>query len=539
MKVYQHLATLLAEQGVQTMFGLLGDANMYVAGAFEDAGGRFVRVAHEASAVCMADAYARMTGRWAVATVTHGPGFTNTLTALVEAARFTSPVLLVTGDPPPEPTHMQRLDIGAVCASVGVAHERVHRPETAVRDVLRALRRLQASQAPVVLNIPIPISLSESSSESGTAATVFGDTRVAVMPDEATLDTALGLAVSAARPVVVAGRGVVAAGAEQAVAELAEVLGAALFTSGLGIGLFGGHPRHLGIAGSIAHPEATSILMDSDCVIAIGTSLNKYTSFGGELFSGKTLVHIDADPVKLGWLVTPTCGLAGDASVVARAMVEAIGHGELPEKRAWKQRCEEAAVAIAGWTPPDDRSGVGTIDIRVATQRINALLPADSTVVSDVGRFIAGSWPYLTCTAPGLFTAMTGFGAIGLGLAAGTGAALSGRSALTVLLVGDGGFMMSASELSTAVREKVPMVVLVYNDGAYGAEYQKLLNEGMAAEHSYNQWPDITETARAFGAAAMSISHTDDIDAVAPVLAQLDGPLVLDIRLDPTHHIIF
>ena len=105
MKVYQQLSATLMEHGIDTMFGLIGDANMYVAGAFEGSGGRFVRVAHEAGAVSMADGYARMSGRPGVATVTQGPGFTNALTALTEAQRFPTPVLLITGDAPRGDSH--------------------------------------------------------------------------------------------------------------------------------------------------------------------------------------------------------------------------------------------------------------------------------------------------------------------------------------------------------------------------------------------------------------------------------------------------
>jgi thiamine pyrophosphate-dependent acetolactate synthase large subunit-like protein len=541
MKVYEQVAVWLSQRGVRTMFGLLGDANMYVASAFEAAGGRFVRAAHEAGAVSMADGYARMTGGWAVATVTHGPGFTNALTALVEAARFSTPILVVTGDTPAEATHMQRLGIAAVCASVGVPHERVHRPDTVARDIGRAVHRLEASGAPVVLNVPVPISLSANSSRD--AANSPGPIWSPPMPhiDEDAFDTALGLAASAARPVVIAGRGAIAAGpgAEEAVIDLADALGAGLFTSGLGVGLFADHPRHLGIMGSIAHDEATPILMDSDCVVAIGTSLNKYTSLGGEILSGKSVIHIDSDPVKLGWFVTPTCGLAGDARTAADMMARGIREGELPEKKSWMRRCEEASTAMRQWIPADDRSTTDTVDIRVATQRLDALLPTGSAVVSDVGRFIAGSWPYLTKVPAGKFTAMTGFGSIGLGLAGGTGAAVSAVADLTVVLVGDGGFMMNASELSTAVRERLPMVVVVYNDGAYGAEYQKLLNEGFPAQHAYNLWPDIAATAEGLGATALTIRTADDFDEAAHAVAQLTGPLVLDVRLDPTHHLNF
>ncbi|WP_158169793.1 thiamine pyrophosphate-binding protein [Mycolicibacterium smegmatis] len=539
MKVYEQVARLLSRHSVDTMFGLLGDANMYVCSAFEAAGGRLVRTSHEAGAVSMADTYARMTRRWGVATVTHGPGLTNAVTSLVEAARFQSPVLVITGDTPAEATHMQRLDIAALCASVGVAHERVHRPDTAERDFARAVQRLKSTNAPVVLNVPIPISSSQTDAAGFPSTSFAAWAPSAPHADEEAVDAALGLAATASRPVVVAGRGVIESGAEAAVLDLAEALGAGLFTSGLGLGLFRGHPRHLGIMGSIGHDEATQVLMDSDCVIAVGTSLNKYTSFGGELFEGKSLIHIDRDPVKLGWFVAPTCAVAGDARAVTALMADSIREGQLPDKKQWKQRCDEASAAMARWTPPDDRTGADTIDIRLATQRLDAVLPPGCTIVSDVGRFIAGSWPYITKATPGKFTAMTGFGSIGLGLAGGIGAAVSGVSDVTVVLAGDGGFMMNVSELATAVRERLPMIIAVYNDSAYGAEYQKLLNEGFPAQHSYNQWPDVTRTAAGMGCHALTIRKPEDFESVGEEIARLSGPLVLDIHLDPTHHLNF
>lgn len=537
MKVYQHVAALLAQHGADTMFSLLGDANMHLVSAFETEGGHVVRTAHEVSAVSMADVYSRMAGRWSVASVTHGPGFTNTITALVEASRFGSPVLLITGDTPAEATHMQRLDHEALCAAIGVAHERVHRPDTVVRDVSRAVRRLESTRAPVVLNIPVPITMSESTGPQR-SSTVSWQAAVPALDLDA-LDSALGLAASASRPIVVAGRGVVAASAEAQVVELADALGAALFTSGLGIGLFSDHPRHLGVMGSIAHDEATGVLMDSDCVIALGTSLNKYTSLGGELFAGKSLVQIDTEPVKLGWFVEPTCGVVGDARLVAESMTAGIREGKLPEKNAWKVQCESATHAVRQWVPRDDRTTDTTLDIRVASRAIDTVLPPGCVIVSDVGRFIAGSWPFLTATAPGRFTAMTGFGSIGLGLAGGIGAALSGIGDLTVVLVGDGGFMMHLAELATAVRERLAMVVLVYNDGAYGAEYQKLIDEGFPPDHAYNQWPDIASAAAGFGADTLTVVSPSDIASLSKAIDGLDRPLVVDIRLDPTHHLVF
>ncbi|MBB5157343.1 thiamine pyrophosphate-binding protein [Saccharopolyspora phatthalungensis] len=537
MKVYEQLASLLQAHGVDTVFGLMGDANMYLTSAFELDGGRFVRAVHEAGALSMADVYARMTGRPGVATVTHGPGFTNTLTALVEAARFPAPILLITGDPPAEATHLQRLDIGAVCASLGVAHERIHRPDTVVRDFARALRRLRGSGAPVVLNVPLPISVAESASEGQVAEPVW-PTQIAPVTGGA-LDQALGLVAASSRPIVLAGRGVVAAAAEAELVALADLLGAPLFTTGLARGLFRDHPRHLGIMGSLSHEGASQILNDSDCVLAFGAALNKYTTLGGELFQDKRLLQVDVDPSKLGWLVQPDESIVGDARAVAATMTAELRAGGFSGSDSWRARSVEAAAMIRTWTPADQRSGPRTVDIRVVSQRLNQALPVDCTIVSDVGRFVAGVWPYLDRCRPGRFTAMTGFGSIGLGVAAGIGAAVAGVSELTVALVGDGGFMMHASELATAARERLPLLVLVFNDGAYGAEYHKLTALGFDPRHAYNDWPDLSAVASAAGAEAHLVTQLEDVDVLAKRVASLEAPLVVDIRLDPTHHLSF
>lgn len=532
MKAYERVAEMLRDFGVDTMFGLLGDANMYVAATFEAAGGRLVRVAHEASAVTMADTYARMTGRLGVATVTHGPGFTNAITALLEAQRFPSSVLLITGDTPPEATHLQRLDMAAMCAVAGIQHEYVHRADSLTRDVNRALRRLQ--DGPVVLNLPLGI---------GRATTVsVGRARVPTprqprSVEVADLDGALGVVASAARPVVLGGRGVVASGAEEAVAELADQIGAPLLTTGLGHGLFRGHERLLGIMGSLTPDPVVKLLSDADCIVAFGATLNKYTTMGGELVAGKRLVQVDTDAVKLGWLVEPDESVCGDAGDVATQMTEQLREAGVTRSSTWQSAAESVAVGLQSWNP-GDRSTDSTIDVRHATRELNRLLPEGAVLVSDVGRFVAGVWPYLDTFEAGSFTAMTGFGAIGLGLAAGTGAAIARPGQPVVLLCGDGGFMMSASELSTAVRERLPLVVLVYNDGAYGAEYMKLVAEGLDPAASYNHWPDLAEIARGFGARAVTVRTVAEIRGLGPIDPS-DGPLVVDIRVDPTHHIDF
>src|SRR4051794_35585558 len=154
MRVRELFAQSLLDLNVTTMFGLMGDANMVYIGDYRDRGGQYVAAVHEGGAMGMADAYSRMSGQVGVASVTHGPAFTNTLTSLVEAVRSRSQVLLVTGSTPPEPTHFQRLDIGAVAVALGAGFDRVYSPATVTRDLARAVQRIVTERRPVVLDLP-------------------------------------------------------------------------------------------------------------------------------------------------------------------------------------------------------------------------------------------------------------------------------------------------------------------------------------------------------------------------------------------------
>ncbi|GAA1223436.1 thiamine pyrophosphate-binding protein [Pseudonocardia alaniniphila] len=536
MKLYQALADALIEQDDAPVFGLMGDANMLYASAFRERGGRFVAAAHETGAVAMADSWSRATGRIGLSTVTHGPGVTNALTGLVEAVRSRSHVLLLTGATPAEPTHFQRLDLSTFAAAAGAGYERVHRPESLYRDVSRALQRILAEERPVLLDVPYDFLLASVSVDP--AALRAPSHRARFVAGEMQLDSALGLIASAKRPVILAGRGAVTAGAERSLAELAELIGAPLATSVPAKDLFAGHPSNLGICGNLAHAAASTVLAEADCIVAFGSSLNLHTTMHGELTSGKKIVQIDSDPGRFGWYVRPDEAVVGDADDVASGLIALLHEAGHKPQRGWLDR---AQGLIADFDPRSeflDRSNGSTIDVRVAAAEVDERLPATRNVVSDIGRFVNAAWPYIHTDDASRFTAMGGFGAIGLGLAGAIGMAVARPDAPTVCLVGDGGFMMNPAELATAVREQLPLIVVVFDDGAYGAEYHKFVVHGVDPAHSYMSWPDIGRVAEGLGAEAMSVTKTSDFDAVAELLVNRTRPLVLDIRLDPTVDIV-
>ena len=234
MRLHDSFAHTLRSFGVDTIFGLMGDANMLYLASFKDAGGRFVGVAHEGSSVGAADAWSRATGRVGVASVTHGPALTNALTSLVEAARARTPVVLITGATPIDPTHFQRIDIPAVATAAECGFERVHAPATAAHDLRRALRRARAERRPIVLDLPIHM-LRADVEEPAEAAPFALPAPVA--PRRSDLENAVERAVAARRPLVLAGRGVIEAEGEDAVVALADALGAPIATTLLGLSL--------------------------------------------------------------------------------------------------------------------------------------------------------------------------------------------------------------------------------------------------------------------------------------------------------------
>lgn len=529
-KVYQVFAAALAEHGVDTVFGLMGDANLHYIAVYRDGGGRFVPVVHEGGAVGMADAYARVSGRLGVASVTHGPALTNTLTFLVEAARSRTPLLLLTGDTPEEPLHFQRVDIPGFATTAGAGFERVHNPSTVVRDLNRACQRAVAERRPVVLDLPYDLLTQDAGGQLAVRRPV---STAAAAPDADAVDRAVRLLTSAHRPIVLAGRGAVAAGARAELVGLADRVGAPLATTMLGKDYFAGEPANLGVFGGLSDRLAGTTIVRSDCVIAFGAGLNGWTTFEGGLTQGKRIIHVDADPAALGAHTQVDAPVVGDARLVAAALNAALDNAGHRADRTWRAGIEAAVAARTPHADVGDGSGPDTVDIRSAMIRLDELLPRERTLVSDIGRFLVGTWPYLHVTRPEKFVIMGAFGSIGLGMAGAIGATVATPGQLGVAVFGDGGFMMHLAEFTTAVRQELPIVVVVLNDGAYGAEHFKLSAWGMNPDYTLNTWPDLAELARAMGGDGLTVRTLTDLDAVPRIVAGLTGPVLLDVRIDP------
>ncbi len=535
MDGHDAIAKALSDQGVDTMFGVLGDGNLFIAEAMmRHHGLNYIAATHEANGVLMAEGWARAVGRLGVATCTHGPGLTNTMTALVEGTKNRTPMLVVAGDTPvADRNHLQNLDQYALVASTGAGFEPIRTRDTIASDIDTAIRRAHAERRPIVLNVPLNIEWETDVTLA--PVPLFEPPAMVLDPDPAALDIAVGILASATRPIVLAGRGAVRSGAHDALLELARALGAPVATSLLGTGYFADDDCNLGIYGTLSHPVAQEVIAGADCVIAFGASLNYFTTDRGTLLRDKRVIQCDLDPARIGATVPIDAGVVGDATRIAETITAWLAEADHVPSNF---RSPELAAGLAAFDPAtafEDRSVAGAIDPRTFTRRLDGILPADRTLVVDAGRFMLNALT-LSVPEPEALITSHGFGAIGLGMGNAIGAAIGRPGRPTVLAIGDGGFMMGGlAEFHTAVEHNLDLIVVLYNDGSYGAEHIQLYRKQMDTKASLHHWPDLPAVMTSLGAASVVVEKVSDLDAVAEVVASRrpGRPVFIEAKLDP------
>ncbi|HWN28302.1 MAG TPA: thiamine pyrophosphate-dependent enzyme, partial [Actinomycetospora sp.] len=408
--------------------------------------------------------------------------------------------------------------------AVGAVPERVHSAASAVADTVRAFRIARQQRRTVLLNLPLDVQAQPCPDPPRVEAIEpWGPSR----PDTASVASLAAILSWAKRPVFVAGRGARGAGPE--VAALADVCGALLATSAVAHGLFADSPWSLGICGGFATPLAAELVAEADVVVAWGASLTMWTTRHGALISADaTVVQVDDDPAALGAHHPVDLGVCADVAATAGdvAVVATPSPGYRSPDLAARIR-DEGRWALL---PVDDTSTEERIDPRVLSAHLDALLPAARTVATDSGNFMGYPAAYLAVPDTAGFCFTQAFQSVGLGLATALGAAIARPDRLTVAALGDGGFLMGVAELETASRLGLPLLVVVYDDAAYGAE----VHHFAGADHTTVTFPDrdLAAIGRGFGCEGLVVRSVDDL---AGVSAWLDGPrerpLVVDAKV--------
>lgn len=555
MLVSDAVAAVLTELGADTVFGVVGSGNFQVTNALVSSGARYVAARHECGATTMADAWARLTGRPAVVSLHQGPGLTNALTGITEAAKSRTPLVVLAADVSATAIRSNfRIDVASIVKGTGAVAARLHSAGFAIDDVSRAYLTAQHERRTVVLALPLDVQASECSwPEVSLAAMAESAARRASpsAPEERQARALAAALADASRPVFLAGRGARHPDAKSALERLADECGALLATSAAAKGLFHGSPWDLDVSGGFASPLAAELITGADLLVAWGCSLNMWTTRHGHLVGPDTTVaQVDSDPDAIGAHRRVHLGVAGDVARTALAVTELLaGEPRAPGRPAGPDgrmpgagyRSDELRERIAGqvrWrdVPYDDEGDAQRIDPRTLTIALDDMLPADRLVAVDSGNFMGYPSMFLSVPDQDGFCFTQAYQSIGLGLATAVGAALARPDRLTVAALGDGGFLMGISELETAVRLGLPMVIVIYDDEAYGAEVHHFGPDGLPLDTVRFPPADLAAIGAGFGCDAVTVQSAADLE---PVRNWLDGPrnkpIVIDAKVAADH----
>lgn len=529
MKGHEAVARALLDHGLDTMFGVLGGGNIWIVDSFSRVlGGRYVSTSNEVGAALMALAHAACAGKIGVATVTHGPGLSNTTTALIEGVKARIPLLLVAGDTAPGQLTGQDIPQRELVLATGAGFEQAVTPETLTADLARAVRRAELERRPIVLNIPTQFQWADVAYRS--MKLHRPETRTLV-PEGKDIEDAVGIIAAARKPIIVAGRGASSPAARAALVRLAERTGALLSTTLQARELFEGEDFNLGIFGTLSSSVAVDEIIASDCLLVFGAALNHFTTNRGSFIEGKRVVHCDHDLSAIGRHVNVNAGLVGTADLVADKIMEWLDLAELPPSG---YRDPELDARLRSYKPefPDIRTA-STMDLYTALTRIADTVGPDRVTVTDTGRFCVETFKLLTIKHQDLWYYNTRFGSIGLGLSSAIGASFARPDFPTLLITGDGGFMNGGlAEFNTAVRHKVDLIVLLCNDGGYGMEEVEFRERNMPYDITTMAFPDFAPVAEALGGQGVTVRTEADLDQALQAIRNRTRPLLIDLKID-------
>lgn len=534
--VSTRIGQMLKDLGARRCFGVIGTANFKVTHALATAGVDYIAARHEGNAAAMADAYAKATGELTLLSVHSGPGLTNALTGIGEAAKSRTPLLVLAGDTPVGGvTSNFHFDQAEMARSVGAIAERVYAPHTALNDVMRAVTRAMRDRQTVVLSLPIDIA--DAVIPEDVVRPVAPPLVEPAFPSATAIQKLVDDIVNAKRPLLLAGRGAVLSDAEETLVALGDRIGAVLAMTVCGYGLFNENPWSVGVCGGFSSRSAVQLIEQSDLIIGFGATFTQWTTRKGRLIGTDTIVaQIDIDATRLGSQRSIDHAIQSDAKAAAAALLKELNERKFSPKSPWRSEPLRKEIELGGHHNEtyEDCSTETFIDPRTVSKAVDGMLPSDRLVASDAGHFMGWIPRYIRTPNARSACMSFSFQSVGLGMGSAIGLAMSQPEKLTFLGTGDGGFFMALSDLETAVRLGLRMCILVYNDNAYGAEVHHFQKQGFSVDLVKFPEAEIAAIARGMGARATVVRKVADLAPLQDWVAEgSPGVFVIDARISP------
>jgi acetolactate synthase-1/2/3 large subunit len=528
----------LEREGVDRIFGYPGGANLPIYQQLpRHPKLRHVLVRHEQGAAHMADGYARASGRPGVVFATSGPGALNLITGLATAFMDSVPIVAITGQQNTTLVGRDAFQESDVigCSMPVTKHNYM---VTRVQDLARVIHEAfyvatTGRPGPVLIDVCKDVQQASCEPEWPGSVDLPGY-RPAFEPDLGRLEEAAAALARAERPVILAGHGVILSGAEEELVALAERSVTPTGTTLLGVGAFPvRHPLALHMTGFMGTGWNLKAVQNADLLMLVGMRVDDRVTakLSDWAPSCQTFIHVDIDPSEMGKNVRPHLEVVADARTALREMLPRVQTPE-PERRLpwltqidrWREDHPLKYTQSNGHLQPQD--------VMIEMYRRCA---DDAIVVADVGQnqiWAALWWNYMR---PGLFINSGGAGTMGFAFPAAIGAKFARPEKAVWCVAGEGGFVMTAQELSVAVKHRLDVKVVLLNNFSLGMvrQFQDDFYGGVRSEIDLSEMPDFVKLADAYGLPGLCVERTDQVRDAFDLAERTPGPVLIDFRIDP------
>ena len=537
------LLTALEKEKVEYIFGLPGGANLPIYDALVDSNIRHILVRHEQSAAHMADGYARIKRKAGVCFATSGPGATNLVTGIATAYSDSSPIVAVTGQvalPMIGKDSFQEIDIIGItnpCTKYSFQPRQASEIPEAVKKSFYIAE--SGRPGPVLIDIPKDVQQQIAKIEFPDYIKVRGYSPN-VDPDLSEINKACEMLLKAEKPIIMAGGGVILSGAFSELQTLAELLSIPVVSTFKGKGAFPeNHQLSLGPIGMHGHAEANRMILETDCIVAIGArfsdrTVGRFDEFGKDI----NVIHFDIDPAEIGKNKSVNAAIIGDLKSSLRALIKMIPktfrvNEEISKQ--WLNRKKELVSYYADSLKDYSRE----ITAKKSLKKLREILPVDGIVTTEVGQCQMWTSLHFDVISPGTFFSSTGLGTMGFGFPASIGAKAARKDVTVVDIAGDGSFNMTENSLAVSVLEGLPVIVFLLNNFMLGmvAQWQRTFyNRRYSGVHLKN-CPDYCKIAESYGGQGIRVQSMDELEKLIKTAIKSDVATVIDIPIDPNEDV--
>jgi acetolactate synthase I/II/III large subunit len=528
------LVQCLENEGVEYVFGLPGEENLHVLEALKHSSIQFITTRHEQGAAFMADVYGRLTGKAGVCLSTLGPGATNLMTGVADANLDGAPLVAITGQVGTDRMHIeshQYLDLVAMFAPVTKWNTQIVRPSN-TPEIVRKAFKIAQSEKPGAVHIDLPENIA---AMPVSGKSLLKDLREKTYASFRSCNVAAELISKAKNPIILVGNGVIRAQASEALTEFATKMNIPVVNTFMGKGVIPyTHPLSLWTVGLQQRDRVTCAFEQADLAIAVGYDLIEYSPKKWNPDGQIQIVHIGATPAEIDSSYIPAVEVVGDISDSLSEIMKRADRDGKPTPSATELRVEirEEYERYAN-------DGEFPIKPQKIIYDLRQVMGPEDIVISDVGAHKMWMARHYHCDRPNTCLISNGFAAMGIAIPGALAAKLVHPNRKVVAVTGDGGFMMNAQELETALRVGTPFVTLIFNDGGYGLIEWKQLNQFGATAFCDFTNPDFVKFAESMGLKGYRVESARDLIPLLKTALEQEVPAVIDCPVDYRENLRF